>query len=263
MEQCTATLITNERLTDDIVRLTMLAPSMACQAKPGQFVTIKAGGGYDPLLRRPFSIHQINCNDGTIQVLFKVLGKGTKALAELREGDGIDLVGPLGNHFKTGDAMCLVGGGLGIAPLLFLAQNLLAKNPAPDLTIILGARNKGELTALSTGFRTLELQVHLATDDGSLGHHGLVTELIPALLDNGQNWQVCSCGPYPMMRAVADLCRVHEWPCQVSLETMMACGISACLGCTVEATTTNSKGGRYLHVCKDGPVFFAGDIAWK
>jgi dihydroorotate dehydrogenase electron transfer subunit len=159
--------------------------------------------------------------------------------------------------------MCLVGGGLGIAPLLFLAQNLLAKTPATDLTIILGARNKGELTALSAGFMALELQVHLATDDGSLGHHGLVTELIPALLDNDHNWQICSCGPYPMMRAVADLCRVHEWPCQVSLETMMACGISACLGCTVEATTTNSKGGRYLHVCKDGPVFFAGDIAWK
>jgi dihydroorotate dehydrogenase electron transfer subunit len=263
MEQFGATLIKNELLTEDIVRMTMLAPSMAANAKPGQFVTIKIGRGHDPLLRRPFSIHQVNTNDGTMQVVFKVLGKGTKALAELRAGALVDMVGPLGNHFRPGEAMCLVGGGLGIAPLLFLAQTLRAQALPPNLTIILGARNKGELSAISAGFAALDLQVHLATDDGSLGHHGLVTELIPDLLNDGKSWLICSCGPYPMMRAVAGLCNSHGWPCQVSLETMMACGISACLGCTVEASTTNSKSGPYLHVCKDGPVFFAGDIKWK
>lgn len=263
MEQSAATLINNERLSVDIVRLTLLAPSIAHHAQPGQFVNIKAGSGYDPLLRRPFSIHQINGQEGTFQVLFKVLGKGTKALAELRTGESVNVVGPLGNHFKTGEAMCLVGGGLGIAPLLFLAQTLRALPQQPRIICILGAKNISELTVLCEGFAALEVETHLATDDGTLGHHGLVTELIPGLLTDGSKWQICSCGPYPMMRAVADLCRVHEWPCQVSLETMMACGISACLGCTVEAITTNSKGGRYLHVCKDGPVFFAGEIAWK
>jgi len=262
MEQCNATLINSERLSSDIVRLTILAPAIAGQALPGQFVTIKAGGGFDPLLRRPFSIHQVK-DDGSLQVLFKVLGKGTKSLAEMRAGETINLVGPLGNHFRTGEAMCLVGGGLGIAPLLFLTRSLLARPTPPSLTLVLGARDRQELTALSQGFLDLGITVHLTTDDGSLGHHGLVTDLLPSLLGDDKEWQVCSCGPYPMLRAVADLCSRQGWPCQVSLETMMACGISACLGCTVEASGNNDKAGQYLHVCKDGPVFYAGEIKWK
>ena len=261
MEQIDAIITKIERLTAEIVRITLLAPTLVAQAKPGQFVTVKTGPSFDPLLRRPFSIHQVH-DDGTLQIIFKVLGKGTQALAGLKKGQLVNLVGPLGNHFQIGEAMCLIGGGLGIAPLLFLARTILAQELPPMLKIILGAKNREELSALETGFHELGIETNLATDDGSLGHHGLVSELIPIVLKGGKTWQVSCCGPYPMMRSVAAICRQYEWPCQVSLETMMACGISACLGCTVEASSTNTKGGQYLHVCQDGPVFNYGDIKW-
>ena len=262
MEQSDSTITRIEKLGSDIVRMTVQAPTIASQAKPGQFVSIRAGVGYDPLLRRPFSIHQVNA-DSTLQILFKVIGKGTSQLAEQAVGASVNLMGPLGNHFTPGAAMCLVGGGLGIAPLLFLAQTLLRQDPQPAMVIILGARNRDELIALTSGFQSLDVTLHLTTDDGSIGHHGLVTDLMPGLLSQQDGWQVRSCGPYPMLRAVAALSRKHGWQCQVSLETMMACGISACLGCTVEASANHRKGGPYLHVCKDGPVFDEGEIAWK
>lgn len=261
MEQSDAIIINNELLTEDIVRMTLRAPTIVAQAKPGQFVNVKTGQGFDPLLRRPFSIHKIH-DDGTLQIIFKIIGKGTTALAALKEGHSINVIGPLGNHFVTGRAMCLVGGGLGIAPLLFLAQTILGQEQPPDLEIMLGARNRDELTALASGFHDLGIEPDLATDDGSLGHHGFVSELLPLLLGDDKNWQVYCCGPYPMMRTVAAICRKHGRSCQVSLETMMACGISACLGCTVEASPTNSKKSQYLHVCQDGPVFKEGDIKW-
>lgn len=261
MEQSNAIITRTERLSTDIINLTLLAPTIAATAKPGQFINIKAGIGFDPLLRRPFSIHQAN-TDGTVQVIFKILGKGTIALADLQIGQSVNIVGPLGNHFKTGGATCLVGGGLGIAPLLFLAKSILDKGHDHPLKIILAARNKAELSCFTPAFASLGIPLHLATDDGSQGHHGLITEIIPNILNDSNEWQVCTCGPYPMMRAVAAICRDHQWPCQVSLETMMACGISACLGCAVEAGDTDSKGRKYLHVCQDGPIFEEGDIKW-
>lgn len=263
MEQCEASIITNERLSADIVRLTLFAPPIAHKAKPGQFINVKAGANsLDPLLRRPFSIHQ-TYPDGTLQIVFKVLGKGTEALAKTVTGGSLNVVGPLGNGFTLGKTMCLIGGGLGIAPLLFLAKTLKQAVPSSDLAVILGARNKDELLPMANGFKELGITPHLATDDGSIGHHGVVTDLMPLIAQQNEPWQVCTCGPYPMMREIASISRSYGWPCQVSLETMMACGIKACLGCTVPASAANSKGGKYLHVCQDGPVFSEGDIAWK
>lgn len=263
MEQIEATIITNERLSVDIVRLTLHAPTMAYEARPGQFINIKTGKHtLDPLLRRPFSIHQTN-SDGTLQIVFKVLGKGTELLANAFKGSTLSLVGPLGNGFSLGDAMCLIGGGLGIAPLFFLAKKLKEANPSSPLSVILGARTADELLPLAQGFSSLGITPQLATDDGGLGHHGLVTDLMKVVAQQNQSWQVCTCGPHPMMKQVASISRGYGWPCQVSLETMMACGIKACLGCTVPASKNNSKGGKYLHVCQDGPVFLEGEIEWK
>lgn len=263
MEQCEAIVTQIECMTPDIVRLTLKAPLVVAHAKPGQFVNLKAGNGFDPLLRRPFSIHRIQGD--TLQVVFKIIGKGTTALANLQCGQSVSLVGPLGNHFATGQAMCLIGGGLGIAPLVFLAQFLLEKRPGTNLKVILGARTRNELIGFAEEFQALGIKAHLATDDGSLGHHGLVTDLVPSVLADQDDWLICCCGPYLMMKGVASISRQHGWSCQVSLETMMACGISACLGCTVEASPTNSnvKGGHYLHVCQDGPIFFEGDLIWN
>jgi len=261
MEQSDVTISNSEYLSPDIVRLTLQAPTIAATAKPGQFINIRPGIGFDPLLRRPFSIHQVK-DDGSVQIIFKVLGKGTTALASLQPGQKVNIVGPLGNHFATGSAMCLVGGGLGIAPLLFLAKSILGRNEAISLKVILAARTREELSCFAPDFEALGVALHLATDDGSLGHHGLITDLLPKVLDDTHPWQVCTCGPYPMMRAVAELCREHQWPCQVSLETMMACGISACLGCAVAANPSNKKESQYLHVCQDGPIFREGEIKW-
>lgn len=262
MEQSNALITSIERVAPDIVRLSMLTPSIAQQARPGQFINLRTGQGFDPLLRRPFSIHQTH-DDGTVQIIFKVVGKGTAALAGLRAGQVVNLVGPLGNHFTINGDMCLVGGGLGIAPLLFLVKEAQKCAPSSKLRVILGARNREELFSMADDFRRIGINPHLATDDGSLGHHGLVTDLLPEALSDEPRWQVRTCGPFPMMQNVAAISRMKGWPCQVSLETTMACGISACLGCTVRASATNRNGSTYLHVCKDGPIFDEGDVLWN
>ncbi len=260
--QCQAEIVRMEHLTSDIVRMTLQAPDIAACAIPGQFIMVKAGEGCDPLLRRPFSIHQVIGN-GRVQILFKVLGKGTRLLAGMRAGMALNLVGPLGRGFslESREGFCLVGGGMGIAPLYFLARELQRLSRPPQLVVLLGARTAAELAQLAEDFRELGVrELHLATDDGSLGHHGYVAELIPRQLGRGgDDWQLCACGPHPMLQAVAKEAKSLSCPCQVSLETMMACGISACLGCAIPRAGLS---GAYLHVCKDGPVFDAKEVAW-
>jgi len=259
MQQTQNQITRNEKLGEDIYRLTIEAPEIAASVRPGQFVMVKAGHGFDPLLRRPFSIHRVL--EDKIQILFKRLGKGTALLAAMPPNATVDLLGPLGNGFKWQKGMnCLIGGGMGIAPLLFLAQEMVKEEIKPQ--IMLGARNKSELSGILPDFESLECPVTYATDDGSLGRHGFIIEYLEPILNPHGPWQVFTCGPHPMMRAVAACCRTNAWPCQVSMETMMACGISACLGCTIASNSTNQKGGKYLHVCQDGPVFFENQIQW-
>jgi len=251
-------IIRTEKLADDIYRYTLLAPDIAAAARPGQFVMVRAGEALDPLLRRPFSVHQV-AGGGLLQILIKVIGKGTQALANLEAGHHMDVLGPLGRGFvcNTGSRHYLVGGGIGIAPLLFLAKQLLKKNEPAAIKVLLGARTGDEITALVDDFEAMGVAVQAATEDGSLGKRGLVTDLM-APLQNEKPATVYTCGPYPMLRAVAGACRDKNWACQVSLETVMACGLGACLGCAVLRAGMNG----YVHVCKDGPVFDAGDVAW-
>ncbi len=254
-----------EVLGPEIFRLTFRVPEIAAGGRPGQFVMLRSGRSLDPLLSRPFSLHQ-TMSDGRIQVLFKVIGEGTRRLAALSVGAAVSVVGPLGKGFSLEPPpfhgrLGLVGGGLGMAPLFFLARELMRQFPQHPLDILLGARNSQELDRLLTDFRYLGLEPNVATDDGSLGYHGLITELLDQHWgDDGFKRQVYCCGPWPMMAAVAARCDQHSWPCQVSLETMMACGFSACLGCAVSGRSITE---RYLHVCKDGPVFNAEDIDWS
>jgi len=265
--QSKAELSKKEQLGPDIYRFTLKAYDIALAAQPGQFVMVKVTDGLDPLLRRPFSIHQVT-GKGELQILFKAIGKGTEILANLPVGSTVDLVGPLGNSFSLPEQglVCLVGGGMGIAPLLFLSKKLLQRKEPPQIRVLLGAQHKGELTQLLMDFEGMGVQVDHATDDGSSGHKGFVTELIEPIWQGAGDQQctVLCCGPTPMMKAVAGLCHRNKVQCQVSLETMMACGISACLGCTV---LRSKQGGHnpdalYFHVCKDGPVFDAGVIEW-
>lgn len=247
-----------ERLVDATYRLTLHAPSISAAAQPGQFVMAACGASYDPLLRRPFSIHQATAEAGTLQLLFKVIGAGTKLLSTLLPGDVVSLIGPLGRgfHFAKESPVCLIGGGMGIAPLLLLAKKILAQPLLPDACVVLlGSRSAAETPQLATAFAELGCLVRIATDDGSLGHHGLVSDLLPPYLSTAK--KVFACGPFAMMAAIADLCLNAVVPCEVSLEAHMACGLGACLGCTVRGV-----GGLYKHVCKHGPVFNAEEVAW-
>jgi len=256
-------LVQTEFLTRDVVRLTFDAPDIAAAALPGQFVMIQIGPGEDPLLRRPFSIHQTS-NDGSLQILFKVVGRGTGLLAQRLVGEQLSILGPLGKGFVLGEpgAACLIGGGMGIAPMLFLAsrfsqQSLLDEALRVMPRVILGARNRQELEPLVADFQKLGIEVLAATDDGSFGHHGLVTDVLKGL-NLTRDFTVYSCGPRPMMAAIHHLCLKEKISCQVSVETVMACGMGACLGCAVPLRT-----GGYGHACSDGPVFDSGDLLWS
>jgi dihydroorotate dehydrogenase electron transfer subunit len=247
-----------EKLSDSFHRLTLHSPLIAAAAQPGQFVMAACGPSLDPLLRRPFSIHRRIGSD-SIQLLFRVAGRGTRLLSEVRPGQSISLIGPLGRGFRLSSAtsVCLIGGGIGIAPLLFLADRLQSILPAaPNCTVLLGSRSAQELKPLAAEFSTLECRVETATDDNSLGHHGFITDLLPSHLAQVQKVYVC--GPHPMMATVADLCQAAEVACEASLEAHMACGLGACLGCTIHGADH-----RYKHVCKHGPVFNAREVVWN
>ncbi len=248
----------NERLAEGLYRLTLQAPRIAAAAHPGQFIMTACGHSLDPLLRRPLSLHQVTAS-GTIRLLFKVIGRGTQLLSELQRGQSVSLIGPLGRgfHLPPAGPICLVGGGIGIAPLLFLANTWLQQpRPVDSCVVLLGARTGEEIRLLATEFEELGCQVHTATDDGSLGHHGLVSDLLPPLLAPLK--KVHTCGPTPMMAAIAGLCREAEIPCETSLEAHMACGLGACLGCAIPGIH-----GHYQHVCKHGPVFNAEEVVWN
>lgn len=244
-----------EHLGAHIVRLSLEAPDIAATVRPGQFVMATCGKTQDPLLRRPFSVHN-RLAGGVIQLLFRVVGRGTALLAQTEEGSTLSLVGPLGRSFgRAPDGeVCLIGGGIGSAPLLFLAQWLVEQGTVP--LVLLGAAHATELKALQQNFRKLGCSVHVSTDDGSLGHRGFVTELLPTL--SSKVSKIYTCGPMPMMAAVARYCG-DSIACEVSLETHMACGLGACLGCAIPIP---DKTDSYQHVCKHGPVFQASAVQW-
>lgn len=252
-----AQLLQKEAITDTIFRFTLQAPNICGSAHPGQFVMVRVAAGHDPLLRRPFSIHQVTAG-GRLQILFKVVGKGTARLANFVSGDVIDCIGPLGRGFflKSDQRIGLLGGGMGIAPLYFLAKRLLQTGIQTKNTVVfLGARCRDELTLFAEEFFALGYNVQTATDDGSLGYHGFVTDLLDAYLDDLE--QIYTCGPFPMMRIAAMKAQAADISCAVSLETHMACGLGACLGCTVPGVNDT-----YIHVCRQGPVFSADEVLW-
>lgn len=213
---------------------------------PGQFVEVQVEGEPKVMLRRPISVHDVDEKAGTMTLLVQIVGNGTRRLAQLKEGERLNVVYPLGHGFSTdlaaGSRAVLVGGGAGTAPLLHLAKVLKARGV--DCTIILGGRNES-LIPVRDAFEPFG-RLCIATDDGSLGHKGLVTQH-PAFAESYD--MVYTCGPTPMMKAVTRSAAERGLRCEVSLENMMACGVGACLCCV----TDTDQGHRC--VCKDGPVF--------
>jgi dihydroorotate dehydrogenase electron transfer subunit len=226
------------------------------EPRPGQFAMIAAaerwGGGEEerPYLARAFSIARRRV--GESQFLLEDVGPGTRRLCELREGDGLWALGPLGKGFEPPTARrraILVGGGVGIAPLAIL-QDALEAEAECEVTVLLGFRDsaRAEGAALLRG-------AQVATDDGSVGHHGLLTELLSKELYRDSRAQVYACGPAPMLEAVRAMCATRDVPAQLALEAGMACGFGACYGCAVP-----KRGGGYLRVCVDGPVIDAAEL---
>ncbi len=254
-----ATLIRFEQLSQDNIRLTLQSDAIAAAAKPGQFVMIRTAMGKDPILRRPFSIHQTS-ESGRIQIYFKVTGRGTSLLAHCREGEELNVFGPLGHGFdiRKDKPACLVGGGLGIAPMLFLAKRISRmKTDTSSDVILFGGRTKAEVEPLVKDFEQIGTRLITATDDGSYGQKGFVTDLIKSM-ELQDDTVVYACGPEGMMEQLHQFCNKRGYECQVSVESVMACGMGACLGCNIPA-----KDGSYVHVCFEGPVFNAEELVWK
>jgi len=258
-----------EHISGPYYRLTLECAEVARSAYPGQFVMIKAHWGTDPLLRRPFSIHRLWISSNSrsrepkgIQILFRVVGKGTEKLAALPHGTEIDIIGPLGRGFNLKRPISIplfVAGGIGIAPLLFLADQLKHDNLLFQPHLFLGGKTTQDILCLED-FKKHNFSLHITTEDGSMGKKGMVTDLLLPYLEKVKNSPdmpksvLCACGPSALMSLVIEISRRHHMTCQISMEQRMACGVGACLGCVIELKETE-KSVRYQRVCTEGPVF--------
>lgn len=240
------TIAKREQLGEHYFTLTLQHPDRMETILPGQFVEIEVKGTREVMLRRPISIHDVDAEKGTMTLLIQIVGKGTRQLATLKEGDKLNVIYPLGHGFAT-DAKnpLLVGGGAGIAPLLHLAKCYNEKGVRP--TILLGGRN-ANLIPVRDAFKPYGT-LAFATEDGSLGEKGLVTQ--HSLFQVSNYDLIQTCGPTPMMKAIAREALKADVRCEVSLENMMACGIGACLCCVCDTDEGHKC------VCKEGPVFDA------
>lgn len=258
--QMQAKLIKKEQLKDDIFKFSVEAPEIVKIAKPGQFLEIRVTDQVEPFLRRPISIHNFNKENGTLEFIFQVKGKGTKILASKEEGQLIDIIGPLGNGtFKIDEYqnLAIIGGGIGIFPLYELAK--AAKADGKKVNTYLGFRSK-DFVILEEEFRDISTNLCLATDDGSYGKNGFAINFLKEDIENRKIDSIFACGPMPMLRAVKELAIEKDIPCQVSLEEKMGCGIGVCLGCAVKNAKSSSDNPEYKHVCKAGPVFDAREV---
>ncbi len=239
------------------------------KAQPGQFVMLRPAGRGFPFLGRPLGIYSLaeHAEGARIEVLYRAAGKGTKVISALCQGDRIEILGPLGNRFEHRPGMkaaILVAGGIGIAPLVFLAEKLsLAGLPErPRLILYIGARDSAGLLGIDR-MKTFGVDVRVSTDDGSAGYRGPVTDLLRQDLASfdATKTEIFVCGPNPMLKRLSDMVADHAMPCQVLMEERMACGMGACLGCTIEVRTPS--GVEYRQVCADGPVFDLRSIVWR
>lgn len=266
-----APVIENVLLARKTYRMRLHCPDLARLIRPGQFLMIRPKGSTDPLLGRPFALYDTILDAqgqaAALDVVYLVVGKVTSLLTRLRRGEEVEVWGPLGNGFPeiVADHVALVAGGIGQTPFLAHIRQLLGqrgyggqppRRTANQVSLYYGIRT-ADLAAGVEDFRAAGATVHLASDDGSLGFRGLVTQLTER---HGPPGHLVGCGPEPMLKALALLARRWGVPCHVSLETPMACGLGICYSCVARILTAD--GWDYLRVCVDGPVFEAARLAW-
>lgn len=246
-------VVAHQQVGDGLYEMEVIAPAIAQDANPGQFVHIRSGSTHDPLLRRPLSLYDVDKRLGSISLLYKVVGRGTDLLTRVKTQEYVDIMGPLGHGFTLpapGLTALLVGGGVGIAPLIYLARVLKEKgNP---LKTAYGVASRSDAAVYERKFAELGVEALVATMDGSLGYKGSVIGLLQDKIKAAQVDMIYTCGPEAMMAAVTGFANQHGIEGEVSLEEYMACGVGACLGC---ARKLQPEDNEYVKVCKDGPVF--------
>lgn len=270
--QFTAMILSNAEVSPGYWRMRMTAPPEFASAAPGQFVMVRVNGAIDPLLRRPFGVFDVGTHNPShsgavaqpyLEMLYRVVGKGTAMLSALHETDLLDVLGPLGKGFDMGEAdeeKLIVGGGVGLAPLYLLARELVKKSP---VRLFAGGRTRDDILCI-TEFERLGVECYTATEDGSLGECGLVTEALLRRLDALQGRAtIYACGPHGMLNAVAGIAAERGISCQVSLEGYMACGVGACLGCVAPGHRHSTDTPDFRCVCTEGPVFESGELKWR
>ena len=240
-------VVSNEKLCPRFWRLSFDAPVIKHSGQPGQFVHIRTSEGYEPFFRRPFSVYRAQKH---VEVFYEVVGPGTRLMSQLKKGDGIDVLGPVGSAFtlpgKKIKQVVMVAGGIGIAPFLLLSDVL--KNKGHELLLLYGGRTGGHVYPMKE-FKANGVQVHVATDDGSRGVKGRVSKLFAKIKTDPETTMLYTCGPNPMMAAVQAFSRKHRLKGEAACEEVMACALGACLGCSIPT----KKG--YKTVCYEGPVF--------
>ena len=244
-------IIEKRAIAKGIFDMTILCPDAAALAEAGQFMQVAAEGFF---LRRPISICEIDKEHGTLRIVFEVRGKGTDKISELKRGDNIDIIAPLGHGFtvlEDANAVC-VGGGIGTPPMLGIAEKY-----GSNAEVISGFRTAA-IAILQDDFKAAGCKTTLCTDDGTAGFHGFVTEPLKKRLETDKPDIIYACGPAPMLKGIAELAKEYGVRCEVSLEQRMACGVGACLVCVCK---TVKDGEQFLsHVCKDGPVFDSKEV---
>jgi dihydroorotate dehydrogenase electron transfer subunit len=275
--QRTVTVLENVPVARDTYRLRLDDPEMAAAILPGQFLMIRAGTGSNPLLGRPFALYDVARDSSgrptAVDVVYLVIGRGTAALAGCRPGDRLPVWGPLGNGFGPAPAgpAVFVAGGIGQTPFLALGRWWLGQAAyggldagparASSATLLYGVRT-ASLAAGVDDFRAARVAVELATDDGTAGHHGFVTDLLARRLERGERpAKLVGCGPPAMLRVLTRLAERYEVPCDLSLENHMACGFGACFSCVAPVRQPNGVPD-LRRVCVEGPVFPASDVVW-
>lgn len=255
------TILANEEVTEAHYLLRCECPEIAKNALPGQFIHVMVSQDTGMLLRRPFTIYTVEGHE--ITMLYQIIGDGTKRLSEMQIGEPLQVLGPLGNTFDfttKPEPAILVGGGAGIASLMLLAA-ALRENGIQTLGLV-GAQHRARLLSVAD-LESIGISVHIATDDGSIGHHGFVTDILTELLET-PDWcrpTIYACGPHGMLSAVAKIAMDFEVPTQIAMENRMGCAMGVCLGCVCPIRIDENR-IEYQRVCTEGPVFNAADIAW-
>jgi len=271
MFQATAKVIEHVRLAERTFRIRLACPAIAAAIRPGQFLMLRLPNTTDPLLGRPFALYDTVLDDSgapvAVDVVYLVVGKMTGRLKEVEPDSAIEVWGPLGKPFLdvgSPDHIAFVAGGIGQTPFLAFARELLGtrgyggdapRRRTQRVSLYYGVRNSS-LAAGVEDFQRAGVNVHLASDDGSIGFHGFVTQLLES---HGRTGPLVGCGPEPMLHALMKLAAKWDVPCQVSLETPMACGIGICFSCVTKVKTPDG-GWDYKRVCVDGPVFEAASL---